>query len=339
MTRPTMAEVARIAMVSVPTVSRVLSGSPDVAPATREAVLGAAREVGYPLRSKAGDFATGVVDLIIEGAFDPWSMELVIGAEAAAFRGGYTVAISSSAHPGFSFGDWIDARRRRPSLGVVLVLSKPMSDAVRRLQQLDAPVVLIDPAGLGEPQVATIGATNWAGGVSATKHLLALGHRRIGHVGGPQRVQCSRERYEGYLAAHREFGVSHDAALIRSGEFTLDSGRELAAALLGEPDPPTAIFAASDIQAAGVYQAAAAAGLSVPRDLSVVGFDDTNVCRVLAPELTTVRQPLAEMATEALRLIAVARTGEPIGPRRVELATMLIERGSTGTPAKVGRPV
>ncbi len=333
--RVTMAQVARAAGVSVSTVSRVLGDRPDISEETRHRVARAAEETGYATRRGRGQQRGGLLDVLIEGFTTAWAGELITGAQAAAFSQGFTLAVTATSHPRFRISDWVETRRARPPDGVILVLSRARHDEIAALASLPAPLILLDPVGTSDPTIPTVGTTNWSGGAAATRHLLELGHRRVGFIGGSREMRCTRERHEGYLAAHREFSLDPDPALTRYGDFLVTGGAEHGAALLDLADPPTAVFAGSDGQAAGVYQAATARGLRIPVDVSVVGFDDTVLCAMLAPPLTTVRQPLAEMATEGVRLIAQehARSGSTAG-RRVELATSLVIRQSTAPPAQ-----
>lgn len=328
--RATMATVAEIAGVSVPTVSKVLAGKPDISEDTRIRVANAVRATGYLVRGGRRRLAGGMVDLLLDGVATPVSGEIVGGAERAAFEMDLTLTVTSTSHPRFRIQDWVEHRRARPTVGVVLVLFGVRRREIRALRELSAPLVLVDAVGAHESGLPAVGATNWAGGLAATRHLLGLGHRRVGFVGGPVGLPCVRERQEGYLAAHREAGIAPDPRLIRSAEFTVAEGARHGGTLLDADDPPTAIFACSDAQAAGVYQAAAVRNLRIPRDLSVVGFDDTPICELLAPPLTTVRQPLADMAAEAVRLVAEEHRyrGAAAG-RQVELATSLVGRAST----------
>jgi DNA-binding LacI/PurR family transcriptional regulator len=178
--------------------------------------------------------------------------------------------------------------------------------------------------------VPSIGAANWAGGMAATEHLIGLGHRRIGTITGRPAVLCSQARLDGYRAALARAGIAADPALVAVGDFHYESALTAALAMLDLPDPPTAIFAASDLQAMGVYEAARQRELRVPADLSVVGFDDVPMARWLPPPLTTMRQPLAEMAALAVRTV---REGDSADfNHRVELSTNLVVRSSTAPP-------
>ena len=175
----------------------------------------------------------------------------------------------------------------------------------------------------------SVGATNWAGGLAATDHLLSLGHRRIGAITGPAGYLCSRARIDGYRSALDRLGAQFDPLLVRHGDFQHEGGFVRGGELLDLAEPPTAIFAGSDQQALGVYEAARQRGLRIPQDLSVVGFDDLPAARWVSPPLTTVRQPLADMGRVAAEMLGSLIDGVPLRGQRVELATELIVREST----------
>jgi LacI family transcriptional regulator len=182
--------------------------------------------------------------------------------------------------------------------------------------------------------VPSVGATNWAGGLAATEHLLSLGHRRIGAIAGPGDYLCSRARADGYRSALERAGIRFDPALVRNGDFRHEGGFLRGSELLDLPDPPSAIFAGSDQQAFGLYESARQRGLRVPQDLSVVGFDDLPVARWVSPPLTTVRQPLAEMGRAAAEMLGDLIDGRPLRANRVELSTELIVRESAAPPGQ-----
>ena len=170
----------------------------------------------------------------------------------------------------------------------------------------------------------------------ATEHLLSLGHRRIAAIGGPESYLCSLARIDGYRSALERAGLKHDPALVRHGDFHYEGGFLRADSLLDLADPPSAIFAGSDQQALGVYEAARQRDLRVPQDLSVVGFDDLPMSRWSAPPLTTVRQPLAEMGRVAAEMLGTLVEGLTLSSPRMELATELVVRGSTAPPSESG---
>ncbi|NUR88955.1 MAG: LacI family DNA-binding transcriptional regulator [Nonomuraea sp.] len=331
--RVTIALIAEEAGVSVPTVSKVINGRPEVAPETRSKVERLLHKHGYIRRASHDDGPVGLVDLVFAELESPWAMELVRGAESAAREVEASVVISvlhSHAGPG---RDWLDRVAARRTDGVILVTSRLTATQYGQLNARSIPFVVVDPEGEPLPDVVSVGATNWHGGLAATRHLLELGHRRIGVIGGPQDMLCSRARIDGYRAALETAGVAVDPELIRPGDFLVGSGHDQAHLLLDAAEPPTAVFAGSDLQAFGVFEAARQRGLRVPEDLSVVGFDDIPLARSAWPPLTTVRQPLQEMAALATRMVLDLARGMPLENRRVELATDLIVRESTAAPS------
>jgi LacI family transcriptional regulator len=332
----TIAEIAEHAGVSVPTVSKVLNGRADVADGTRRRVQQAMADRGYQRRKPAARSRAGLVDMVLPDLDSPWVVEVLRGAEAEARRADSQLVLTSTEDGPAGGKQWLDRLATRRTDGVVLVVNEPAPEAVEQLAALHTPVVLLDPVGGSNPAYATVGATNWAGGLSAVEHLIGLGHRRIGVVSGRPRLVCSQERVEGYRAALGRAGIATDECLVHFGDFRAEGGRLGARTMLELPEPPTAIFAGSDMQAVGVYQEAAHRGLRIPDDLSVVGFDDIAFCEHMSPQLTTVRQPLARMASEAVRLVLAAGDDDDGagGPApRVELATHLVVRGSTGPAA------
>lgn len=335
--RVTIAQIADLADVSVPTVSKVLNGREGVSADTRDRVQALLEEHGYRRRGGERRRPVGLVDLVIRDLDSMWSSELVRGAEAEAARAGVGLVVTATHGRRVGNKHWIAQLAARRTDGVVLVVSELQPGAAEELHRLGAPYVLVDPVGAADHAVPTVAATNWAGGLSATEHLLKLGHRRIGIITGPADVACSRDRLDGYRAALQRAGIAPDEALVQYGDFHLEGGQRGAARLLSLADPPTAIFAGADPQAAGVYAEARQRGLSIPDDLSVVGFDDTDLCEWLWPQLTTVRQPVFEMAATATRMLLdlSRRTDREAG--RVELATTLVERASTAAPREGAR--
>ncbi len=330
--RVTIADVARSAGVSVPTVSKVLNGRADVSTETRGRVQRAISTHGYRRRGPSRGATARLVDLVLSDLDSPYFLEVLAGAERASARArvGLVVTVAHSHQTGG--GEWLSTLRTRRSAGVVLVVSQPAPDVVGLLAELRTPLVLLDPVGGSDPTLPTVGATNFTGGLAATEHLVELGHRRVAVITGMPFLLCSQERLEGYRAALGRAGLPADEALVRHGDFQPEGGQRAAAELLDLHDPPTAIFAGSDMQASGVYREARARGLRIPEDLSVIGFDDLAICRYLSPPLTTVRQPLEEMAAEAVRLVLDRHHGEASPPPRVQLATSLTVRQSTAAP-------
>ena len=328
--RITITAIAKAAGVSVPTVSRVVNGRSDVSPQTRRRVEELLREHGYRRQVTARRRATArLIDLVFNDLDSPWAVEILRGVEDVGHTAGVGTVISAVHRRSTPTRQWLQNVRERATDGVILVLTDLAQPVHAELRQLGVPVVVVDPVGASDLDVPTIGATNWAGGMRATEHLLALGHRRIGFIEGPPRLLCSRARLDGYRAALDAAGVDVDRQLVREGDFYHESGFAGGAALLDLVDPPTAIFASSDQMAFGVYEAVRRRGLRVPDDVSVVGFDDLPEVRWSSPPLTTVRQPLTEMGRLAARTVLRLAEGETVESTGIELATELVVREST----------
>lgn len=332
--RPTLAQIAKTAGVSVSTVSKVLNDRTDVSQDTRAKVDSALREHRYVRRGISAEGPTvRTVDLVVSGLDGSWPASVASGMEAAAYEAGVHVVISvarTSPPVGRHRGrDWADRILERGSAGVVLGLIEPTEDQLTRLRRAQVPCVVIDPLSDPSPDVMSVGTTNWAGAYEGTAHLLELGHHRIGLVTGPPDHLYARARLAGYRSAMAAAGVEVSPELLRHGTYERASGAEQVRALLTLPEPPTALFICSDHLAIGGYEALAEAGLRVPDDVSVIGFDDLPEARWVNPALTTVRQPLKEMGRSALRTLLRLIEGEELESRRVELATTLVVRDST----------
>lgn len=328
----TIAAIARDAGVSVPTVSKVLNGRPDVSAATRARVEAAIERHQYRRRRAKAGPGSRLIDLVIHELDFAWAVEIIKGVEqvAAAARVGVVLSELGGAHRPPQ--EWLDDMLARPPLGAILVLSGLDVSQRRQLAARSIPVVVVDTAGEPPTDVPTVGSANWNGGLVATRHLISLGHRRIAVIAGPADVMCSRARIDGYRTAMEEVGLSLDPTLVRHGDFFVGGGYTHGAALLDLPEPPTAIFAGSDLQALGVMRAARERGLRVPEDLSIVGYDDLPVAAWIGPPLTTVRQPLQEMAATAARMVLDIARGEAPTNLRIDLATELVVRESTAPP-------
>ena len=328
--RSTLVDIAAAAGVSVSTVSKVLNGGTDVAPGTRARIAGLLRQHGYQVASRLG---FGVVDLLIADLHSPWAEELLRGTMEAANEAGTSV-IATTVHSPQEFAGWLDRATARGTGGALCVLHLPGSRELRRLAAARIPLVVIDPPTEPGDAIRSVGTTNWLGGMTATRHLIELGHRRIAVIGGPPGLWSSQARLDGCRAALQAAGLSLDEALVRRDHFSVAGGRTQAAALLALPRPPTAIVAGNDSQAFGVLQALGERGLRAPDDLSVVGFDDVPVASWAAPALTTVRQPLAAMAATAFRMLRADPATAAGEPHHIELATMLVVRESTAPPPR-----
>ncbi|WP_197319137.1 LacI family DNA-binding transcriptional regulator [Saccharomonospora sp. NB11] len=337
--RATLAMVADTAGVSLPTASKVLNGRGDVAAATRARVEQAARDLGYTSPSSRRSVpTTRVVDLMFDDLVSPYSLEVLRGVTEAGAEADIDVVVNrlppgdTGPSPVSTPDEWAARLKAAGRKGIIIVTSELTEEQVDAFDRVGLPLVVIDPLNLPRVDVTSVGATNFSGGLSATEHLLSLGHRRIAYAGGPVRAACAQARLHGYRAALEKAGVPADPDLALHGAFSYPAGLEMGSRLLDSPEPPTAVFAASDTTALGVIEAARRRGVRVPDDLSVVGFDDTILATLSTPALTVVRQPLPDMGRVALRTLLRLAAGETLDSHHVELATHLVVRDSTAPP-------
>jgi DNA-binding LacI/PurR family transcriptional regulator len=331
---PTIRDVARRAGVSVATVSRVINNSPLVMEPTRARVQAAVDELGYRLNATARNLSIGramAVGVVVPFFTAPSVIERLRGVVERLGRGErrvYDLMLIDVEAPEQRDGALLDLAHRDRVAGL-LIISLPISDdEVAALERDGMPAVLVDTF---HPRLPRVVIDNVGGGELAAGHLLAKGHRRIGFVGdhptNPFGFTSSADRRRGFVAALRRAGVAQEPELERFGPHGRDEAGRLAEALLTLPDPPSAIFAASDLQAIGVLRAAQRLGARVPDDVAVIGFDDIDLAEIVG--LTTIRQPLREsgaLATDLL-LAAIERgTGDPV---EVLQTLTVVERRTT----------
>jgi LacI family xylobiose transport system transcriptional regulator len=328
----TLDVVAREAAVSLATASKVLNGKPGVSPETRRRVDAVLQRNGYTKRGTAQTFSP-TIELVFGALDGAWAIELIRGTVQVASENGLGVVVTESGHEHGAAPEWIGPVLQRQPAGVILVASDLAEDAKYQLRSRSIPFVIVDPAGDPADDVPSVGSTNWAGGVHATRHLIELGHTRIGVIAGPETLLATRARIAGFRSAMDEAGLPIDDELIVVRAFEDEASPRAGLELLSMPNRPTAIFATSDVKAMATYEAARALGISIPQDLSIVGYDDLQFARWAGPPLTTVRQPLYEMAQAAASLIIGLRGDQRRGAGRVELSTTLIVRSSTQAPA------
>ncbi|MFF3849828.1 LacI family DNA-binding transcriptional regulator [Streptomyces sp. NPDC002328] len=326
----TIAYIAESAGVSVPTVSKVINGKSGVSADTRARVEALVERYGY--RRPTGAHRNNVVELVFRELKHMWAVEIIRGVEQVARRHRVGVMVSEFGLHDTDPPAWDDTVSRRPNC--VLSVAQ-LSEAEReQLKAKGIPFVVFDPAAELPDDVPFVGATNWSGGRTATRHLTELGHRRIAMIGGPQDQLYCCARLDGHRSAMQAAGLPVGPELVVHAPLTVEDGCEAARALLALPDRPTAVFTTNDLQALGVYRAAREAGLRIPDDLSVVGFDDLPVVAWVDPPLTTVHQPLTEMAVAATELALTLGRGEEAPQVGLEIATKLTVRSSTAPPPK-----
>jgi LacI family xylobiose transport system transcriptional regulator len=326
----TVAHIARLAGVSPPTVSRVLNGRSGVALDTRRRIEELLREHGY--RRPAMVVPTPGVEVVFYHLHSDIAIEMMRGVQQVVRDHDLSVGFTDVLACSWEDRSWTDYLLARRPIGVIAAHPHFTSEQQAQLVAGGIPLVALDPTGQPEHETASVGATNWSGAVAATRHLLNLGHRRIGLIGGPPDWLSARERLEACRAAMETAGVPVDPRMVRSGRFFFEDGLSLAGELLALPDRPTAVLCGNDLQALGVYEAARQAGLRIPDDLSVVGFDGIGVTNWCGPPLTTVRQPFREMGAAAATLLLTLISGQAPEQIRVELPTTLVVRGSTAPP-------
>ncbi|TQN28347.1 LacI family transcriptional regulator [Haloactinospora alba] len=340
--RPTLDAVAAAAAVSKATASKVLNGRPGVGEETRARVREAIRTLGYaPTTGPRDPDPAPSVHVVFDTMVSLYALHVLDGVLSAGRELEVEVVTSAlapagAAEPAPLGVDLIERLAQRRRSGLIVVTSQLAEEEVAACRRLGLGLVVVDPINPLDEGVVSVGATNWAGGVQATEHLLALGHRRVALAGGPVGSVPARERLHGFREAMESAGAEPGPSPAAPAAFTVEAGRDMAAGILDADEPPSAIFAASDTIAVGVLQEVRARGLSVPEDLSVVGFDDTHGALWTDPPLTTVRQPLHEMGRVATRTVMQLARGEAPDSHHVQLATRLVVRESTTRPQTSG---
>jgi DNA-binding LacI/PurR family transcriptional regulator len=342
--RATIHDVAKAAGVSTSTVSLVLNGKLDrMRPDTSERVLKAVADLGYSTNEMARALKTGYVPtigLVVPTVANPFWGEFARCVEHAAMAKNYQVLLCNAEGAPEREQRYVESMLARGIRGVILG-SSPLSlrhmagVTARGLQVVAFDRLTLNDAGL---ELDSVRVDNALGAKLAVEHLLSLGHRRIAFVSGPITSANRRDRLEGYRATLREAGIEPDprlewtenVAVGDAEEIVTEIGRAAAVALLKLPDPPTAFFAINDMTAVGIYAGCRELGRSIPRDISVVGFDDIHLCRIVNPPLTTVRQPLGALMKAAVDLL-ITRMEEPGNGARehVTLTPELVRREST----------
>ncbi len=332
-TRITIGDVAARAGVSIATVSRVVNERYGVAAETSVRVREVIDELGYEsslIARSLRSHRTNVIGILVPD-IEPFSAELLKGAARALHDLAFELVVYSGGMPGREGWERRYLSRLGGTLTDGIILVTPTVVEVR----VDHPVVAVDPH-VGGSTLPTVDAQNFEGAREATRHLLELGHRRIGFLAGRRDLESARRREAGYRAALDEAGIAFDPALIAVGAFTEETAAAPARTLLALTPRPTAIFAANDQSAIQVLRSATEVGLRVPDDLSVVGFDNIPESALTDPPLTTVDQSIQALGEEAVRLLAdlidhPERHGE--SPAHITLPTTLVVRRSSAAPA------
>ncbi|MFJ5775288.1 LacI family DNA-binding transcriptional regulator [Streptomyces sp. NPDC093094] len=329
--RVTIADVARMAGVSKTTVSRVLNTGAEVDRSTAARVREVIDRLGYVPSSGAVGLARGqsrTVGMLVPSLTWPWMGEVVQGVVDTVEAAGYGLLL-------FTCNRGVDSVERFTSQvsagafdGLLVVEPENTLDMLTALHRRGLPVVLIDDRGR-HPEFPYVTAANHEGGASAARHLLAVGRHRPLVLAGPLRFGCVRDRLDGFRTVYAEHGHPLDPALVVESDFTEGDAGAAVHRLLGEGRAFDAVFAHNDLAAVGAMAALRAAGLRVPEDVAVVGFDDIPMARLTQPSLTTVRQPMRQMGETAARMLLARLAGERSGDPHAVLETTVVVRRST----------
>jgi LacI family transcriptional regulator len=336
-------EVAKRSGVSVATVSRVFNGYTDVSPATRQRVIDTARELDYTPSAAARTLAKQRSELIGVVLFTgvehpdighPFFQEVLVGLKHGLGAAGYDVLLFASEQPHSSRdGEHSYLRRAKHHRvdGVVLMGVDRDDPEVKRLVESQIPLIAVDLDVAGE-HASFVASDNVGGARVAVRYLHSLGHRRIATIAGPYKPGA--DRLLGYRAELQALGLEPRAGYEQVGDFYSESGEAAMRALLELPEPPTAVFAAADLMAVGAIKAANDAGLDVPGDLAVVGFDDIQLAGLLNPSLTTIRQDKPGLGLAAARALIQQIENPELTPPVLTLPIELVVRESSGGPHK-----
>lgn len=330
----TIRDVAKLAGVSVTSAHRGINGKDELGPATRERVLAAARELNYVPSAAARALVSGkshTIGMVVTDNASPVYAGIVRGVEEVAKAAGFGLLLCNSADDQSQSLACLELLRSKQVDGVLLTPVQSDHLDIDYLRSARIPYVLL----LRRFDDATdnfVITNNEAAGFAATRLLLDLGHCRIGHISGPEFVSSAQGRLAGYRKALHEAGLPIDVSLVSSGPYTVMGGYQAALWLLSRDEPPTAIFAANDLQAVGVMKAARQVELVIPNDLALVGGDDIELAEFLEIPLTTFHQPALEIGRSGAEMLLGRLNGEPSESRQIVLTPELIVRKSSGGP-------
>lgn len=334
----TIKDVARLASVSTATVSRTLAEPEKVAESTRSRVMKAVAESGYVTNSLARNFRrrrTNVVVVLVPDISNPFFSNIIRGIERIALQHNYRILLGDSQYDPERERAYSELVSQRQADGIIcLGMDIPFNYRKgRRSMDPDWPPFVMACEYDGVIPAPTVCIDNRGAAGDAMRHLLDLGHRDIAFINGPKSSPLCKDRLSGYREALKRAGIAVQNAWIRNGDFSLASGREQMDRLLAAGRQPTAVFCANDEMAIGAMQAAREHGLVLPRDLSVVGFDDISFAAYAYPALTTIHQPRDEIGVRAMRLMLDILAGGKAPEARVVLKHELVVRDSTATAA------
>jgi LacI family transcriptional regulator len=331
----TIYDVARECGVSISTVSRALNSAEIVKPATRQKVLDAAARLGYVANAQARSLAGGranVVGLLVPGLINGYIAEIARGIDEELARADYNLMVYTTRRHRSQESAYVDSIVNGFSAGLLLIVPLVPVQYLAILAEKNFPYVMIDQAD-NSGMSTVVDATNWQGMYDATSYLIGLGHTRIGFITGLMDIRSAVDRLDGYKTALSDHQIPLDDSLIARGDFWPEEGYKAANVLLEHPDRPTAIIASNDLMALSAMDAIREHNLTIPDDISILGFDDIPQGRIMFPRLTTVRQPLEQMGRIAVKLLLERIEAPDLPPKHITLATELIQRDSCQSPA------
>lgn len=333
---PTIRDVAERAGVSSATVSHTINGTRNVEPATRNRVLDAISEIGYRpnyLARGLRNRRTGTLGLIIPDNTNPFFAEMARSIEDSGFARGYNVMLCNSDRNAKKEASYVEVLLAKQVDGLILASSNAKPELVHQIRNADVPAVLI-PGELGDFEIDILMTDDFAAGKLAGEHLLELGHRRIAAISGPRSTSASAGRLAGFESVLADAGITPVA--IARGDFRAERGRDAMAELLDTGLDFTAVFAANDLTAIGALQTLHERGISVPDELSLMGFDGMQLSDLVSPRLTTIAHSLDVIGPQTIALLD-DRMAAPHAPaRQVLLPSTLIVRESTAPPPHHG---
>jgi len=329
-------EVAARANLSTATVSRTINNSGLVRPGTAEKVQRAIRELGYYPNTQARALVSGrsrMFGLIISDIVNPFFPELVKSFEFAAIHHGYEVIVANTDYDSERMSGCVRRMIERKVDGVAVMTSELDRHLLEELSHRRLPIVFLDVGKL-KPLISNINVDYSRGIGEAVQHIVSLGHQRVGFISGPLTLKSARTRRSAFLKCIAACGIGERQRSVVEGNHKIDGGESAMMRLLSLPNPPTAVLTSNDLTAIGALRAVARAGLRVPNDISVVGFDDIELSRFTQPPLTTIRLSRDELGRKAFDALYETVAGQQRSGQEIKVSTRLVVRESTA-PVKV----
>lgn len=328
----TIQDVALLAKVSTATVSRVMRQPETVKDATKERVLEAIKLLDYRpniLARHLRRMETKTIIVVVPDITNPFFSEVLLGIESIAQEKGYQLLLGNTQNDLNREYQYLDLLRQKKADGIILLTARLKQQIIEELAEQFSVVLACEY--IEGSRVPTVSIDNVSSAKRMTEHLLRLGHHRIGYLSGPMDIILSRDRLRGFQQCMSEHGLSAESILIQEGDFTYLTGYNLMLKLMALENPPTAVFACNDEMAIGAIKAIKKLGLTVPKDIAVVGFDGIQLGTIIQPRLTTIVQPMFEIGVQAMKLLLKQLHGEHVEERNLILQEELLIRSSCGS--------